>query len=199
MIDFQSQISQHNANPSLTNHLETSQHLISITKTSSDMFSIVSAFTALAIVSRAIAYINTGVHCGTTADATLSDCEALVNDQSIWDAAFNTGNICHYSNVIENGGIPAEAYNVACHGNCCVYVAGYAANQIDKYFTQEQAQGLLGCGDTANNKINALQTFDDHGVCISSGDGCGDCFDDSDFTKRWIPKRRAVEFGRDKF
>ena len=31
-------------------------------------------------------YFNTGVHCGTTADATLSDCQALVNDQGIWDA-----------------------------------------------------------------------------------------------------------------
>lgn len=31
-------------------------------------------------------YFNTGVHCGTSADATLSDCQALVNDQGIWDA-----------------------------------------------------------------------------------------------------------------
>lgn len=30
-------------------------------------------------------YGNQGVHCGTTDDATLSDCAALVNDLSIWE------------------------------------------------------------------------------------------------------------------
>ena len=32
--------------------------------------------------------------------------------------AWTTDNTCSYSNVISNGGIPAVAYNVACHGDC---------------------------------------------------------------------------------
>jgi hypothetical protein len=36
-----------------------------------------------------------GVHCGTTNDATLSDCQALLNDEGTWDAAWaGTSNVC---------------------------------------------------------------------------------------------------------
>ena len=31
-------------------------------------------------------YWNQGVHCGTTQDATLSDCYALLTDTALWDA-----------------------------------------------------------------------------------------------------------------
>jgi hypothetical protein len=60
-------------------------------------------------------------------------------------------------------------------------------------------------------------TFQDHGVCFSSGDGCGgtcpdrfsykthlcstpltaDCFDDSDFTRRAMPEKRSIRIARD--
>ncbi|KAJ7598833.1 hypothetical protein C8J56DRAFT_1092710 [Mycena floridula] len=124
-----------------------------------------------------------GVHCGTTSDATLSDCQALV-DPNTWNSAWASGNnVCHYTNPISVE-IDAEAFNVACHGNCCVYVARVAAADLDgkKEQIRNEAAGLFGCGDPSVDKVNAMQEFDDkHGTCISNGDGCGDCFDDADF------------------
>jgi hypothetical protein len=71
------------------------------------------------------------------------------------------------------------AWNVACSGNCCVYVAGYGSgSEIDKSKIKGQAQGLMGCADKSSGRINAMQQFDDFtGVCISDRNGCGDCFD----------------------
>ncbi|KAL0581217.1 hypothetical protein V5O48_000805 [Marasmius crinis-equi] len=128
------------------------------------------------------------VHCGTTDDATLSDCQALVTDKALWDSVFNTGNICHFTNVIYQL-VDHEAYNVACHGDCCVYAAGDSAFEDpqggylpDRDRTFEEAAGLLGCGDPSTNKINVMQSFsDNHAVCLSNGNGCGDCFDDADY------------------
>jgi isochorismate hydrolase len=38
-----------------------------------------------------------GVHCGTTSDATLSDCQALLNDDTTWDAAWaGSSNVCQF-------------------------------------------------------------------------------------------------------
>ncbi|CAL1706547.1 unnamed protein product [Somion occarium] len=140
-------------------------------------FSIISALTALIAAPSVLTQV--GVHCGTTEDATLSDCQALV-DPGTWNGAWaGTSNVCHYTNPISLE-IDAVAHNVACHGNCCVYVA--RSDNPDKEQTRTEAQGLLGCGDTGANKINGLDFFADrHGVCLSNGNGCGDCFDDSDF------------------
>ncbi|KAL0577526.1 hypothetical protein V5O48_004467 [Marasmius crinis-equi] len=123
-----------------------------------------------------------GVHCGTTNDATLSDCHALIDDEGAWNAAFNTGNKCTFTNPLQVP-LPQTAFNVACKGNCCVYVGGVSGGDVIlKDQTRSEAQGLLGCGDSGKNLINGMQKFDDgHGVCLSNGDGCGDCFDDSDF------------------
>ncbi|KAI5474418.1 hypothetical protein MNV49_003359 [Pseudohyphozyma bogoriensis] len=141
------------------------------------------AFLSFLGAASATNYFNTGVHCGTTSNAKLSDCQALINNQATWDAAWATGNSCTYWNL----GSIGIAYNMACHGNCCVYAAGRASGvDYDKYTTQSEAAGLLGCGDASSDQINALQTFTDHGICISDGNGCGDCFDDSDFTKRHL-------------
>ncbi|KAL0581216.1 hypothetical protein V5O48_000804 [Marasmius crinis-equi] len=123
-----------------------------------------------------------GVHCGTTDDATLSDCHALVDDEGAWNAAFNTGNTCSFVNPFGPlGPLPQTAWNVACKGDCCVYVAGVTGGDvISRDQTRQEAQGLLGCGDAGANKINGMQKFDDgHGVCFSNGNGCGDCFDDA--------------------
>jgi len=49
------------------------------------MLAIPALLALFATSASAINYLNTGVHCGTTADATLSDCQALVNDLSIWE------------------------------------------------------------------------------------------------------------------
>jgi hypothetical protein len=40
------------------------------------------------------------------------------------------------------------------------------------------AASILGCGDTKVNKINGLEITraDKSGVCLSNGNGCGDCF-----------------------
>lgn len=38
-----------------------------------------------------------GVSCGTTNDATLSDCQTLLNDDATWNAAWaGTSNVCQY-------------------------------------------------------------------------------------------------------
>ncbi|KIJ42251.1 hypothetical protein M422DRAFT_254658 [Sphaerobolus stellatus SS14] len=126
----------------------------------------------IAVAAAPAVFASVGVHCGTTDDATLSDCQALVQPDT-WNGAFaGTSNACHF-------GLGEVAYNVACHGNCCAYLARGTPNRDT---TRNEAASLLGCGDTQNNKINELVAFQDgHGVCLSNGNGCGDCFDDSDF------------------
>ncbi|KAI5478839.1 hypothetical protein MNV49_004571 [Pseudohyphozyma bogoriensis] len=131
---------------------------------------------------------NTDVHCGTTSDATLSDCQTLTGDVDTWNAAFNWNNVCHFTNVLANV-YDYPAYNAACFGNCCVYVTGPSTKipaaldiTASSETIRQNAAGLLGCGDTGANKVNAMQKFDDgHAVCVSDGNGCGDCFDDSDY------------------
>ena len=42
-----------------------------------------------------------GVHCGTTDDATLSDCQQLLNDDATWNAAWaGQRNVCQYVSPI---------------------------------------------------------------------------------------------------
>ncbi|KAJ6538161.1 hypothetical protein DFH09DRAFT_1399900 [Mycena vulgaris] len=79
---------------------------------------------------------------------------------------------------------PAEAYNTACHGNCCVYFASkVAGGKPDKEQTRQDAMSLFGCVDMSSNKVNVLLfTEQAYGVCISNENGCGDCFDDKDFS-----------------
>ncbi|KAJ7261644.1 hypothetical protein C8J57DRAFT_1071947, partial [Mycena rebaudengoi] len=68
-----------------------------------------------------------GVHCGSTSDATFSDCQALI-DPTTWDSAWVTDtNVCHYSNADDLFSAPAVAYNTACYGHCCVYFASKLA------------------------------------------------------------------------
>ncbi|KAF9455992.1 hypothetical protein BDZ94DRAFT_1315615 [Collybia nuda] len=138
-----------------------------------------SSFAILATLAAApSAFASVGVHCGTTEDATLSDCQKLLTPDT-WNGAWAGSNsVCHF-------GLGNVAHNVGClgGGNCCVYVAGVDPNTLGKEQARTEAQGLLGCADTGKNLVNALQTFSDgHGVCISNGHGCGDCFDDSDFS-----------------
>ncbi|KAL8286593.1 hypothetical protein RQP46_004610 [Phenoliferia psychrophenolica] len=52
---------------------------------------LISAFASLAVAEDAQI-----VHCGTTSDATLSDCHNLIDNVDTWNAAFNTNNICHF-------------------------------------------------------------------------------------------------------
>ncbi|PWN88748.1 hypothetical protein FA10DRAFT_172357 [Acaromyces ingoldii] len=154
------------------------------------------SFAAISVALGLAAFASAGplrrrdVHCGTTNDATLSDCQALTSDKAIWDAAWagNT-NVCHFTNPLANL-YNHDAYNVACHGDCCVYAAGDNAFEdpqggftLDRDRFYEEAGGLLGCADASKNKVNGLQNFSDgHHICISNGDGCGDCFDDADYT-----------------
>ncbi|KAJ7874863.1 hypothetical protein B0H13DRAFT_2348434 [Mycena leptocephala] len=143
----------------------------------------------------------TCVHCGTTSDATLSDCQTLVQPD-VWNAAWAGGSdtcqlvgraVSSSTTDIASqswssptpGWINIEAYNVACHGNCCAYYSPYPGRSatLDQEITRQRAASLLGCGDTDVNKINGLEIAeaDRSGVCLSNGNGCGDCFDDNDF------------------
>ncbi|KAJ7268479.1 hypothetical protein C8J57DRAFT_1325237 [Mycena rebaudengoi] len=119
------------------------------------------------------------VYCGTTSDASLGDCNIMFDQ---WDGLFETASQCSFLNSAW-GSVIRPAWNVACSGNCCVYVAGYGSGgEIDKNKIKGQAQGLMGCADKSSGRINAMQQFDDFtGVCISDRNGCSDCFDDSDF------------------
>ena len=50
---------------------------------------------------------------------------------------------------------------------------------LDENSIRDRVAGLLGCGNAGANTINGLSvaTIDGSGVCLSNGDGCGDCFD----------------------
>lgn len=87
---------------------------------------------ALAVPSSKISQRRVGVHCGTTADATLSDCQQLVTPGT-WDIAWaGSSNVCQLSGCVNprffhgiidtppqySYGLGAVAYNVACYGNC---------------------------------------------------------------------------------
>lgn len=63
---------------------------------------------------------------------------------------------------------------------CAYYAAGPRTTvSVDSTTIRERAASLLGCGDSSSNKINGLEVSDGDGsgVCLSSGSGCGDCFD----------------------
>ncbi|WVR03730.1 hypothetical protein IAU60_000725 [Kwoniella sp. DSM 27419] len=127
------------------------------------------------------------VHCGTSADATLSDCQALTSDPGLWASVYNTGNTCTFNQITSNK-LGATAYNLACHGDCCVYYADQFADwqqppvpSINPEALRINAGSLLGCGDAGANKVNVLGNFGTYSLCVSNGNGCGDCFDDSDF------------------
>lgn len=48
----------------------------------------------------------------------------------------------------------------------------------DKEGTRNRVASLMGCGNPAVNKINAMEQADDlSATCLSNGNGCGDCFD----------------------
>ncbi|KAF5362748.1 hypothetical protein D9758_011738 [Tetrapyrgos nigripes] len=115
----------------------------------------------------------TGVHCGTTNDASLDDCKFLIQDEKNWNAAFaGNNNVCHYTNFITRE-FNYEAHNVACHGQCCVYVARMKTEVIKDYSSliRQEASGLFGCADTSKGKINVMTQLDNKiGVCISNGD-----------------------------
>ncbi|KAJ7268476.1 hypothetical protein C8J57DRAFT_1325235 [Mycena rebaudengoi] len=123
-----------------------------------------------------------GVHCGTTQDASLSDCNNLINN---WDSLYNADSgSCHFvvaGNVFDFG----KALTVACSGTCCVYVTGFCdpSDLPDKEQIKSEAQGLLGCADKGKGLINGMHQFesDRHATCVGGRNGCGDCFDDSDY------------------
>ncbi|KAL0573773.1 hypothetical protein V5O48_008177 [Marasmius crinis-equi] len=90
------------------------------------------------------------------------------------DRRFNTNNKCHFTNPVY-ALFNHEAFNVACHGNCCVYAAGDNTFENptgrfapDRDRTSEEARRLLGCSDTGPNKINVMQSFSD-GHAVSFG------------------------------
>ncbi|PWN86914.1 hypothetical protein FA10DRAFT_224303, partial [Acaromyces ingoldii] len=115
--------------------------------------------------------------CGTTGDATLSDCRALLDQ---WPAFGNFDATCTYS-------VTQTAYNPACLGNCCVYTT---QNQMrwnnrddpnDGADVKSAVQALLGCASEEKNSVNGVVTLDeDKGerVCIGDRAACGDCFSD---------------------
>ncbi|KAK0542352.1 hypothetical protein OC846_006658 [Tilletia horrida] len=114
--------------------------------------------------------------CGTAGDATLSDCQYLVDN---WPNFGNYERTCTYS-------ISSTAYNPACYGNCCVYVTTDQArwDNPDSDFgdVRSAARAILGCGDPSVNKVNGVITVEQDDVegrvCLSDGAGCGDCFSD---------------------
>ncbi|KAJ7705239.1 hypothetical protein B0H14DRAFT_3645634 [Mycena olivaceomarginata] len=67
--------------------------------------------------------------------------------------------------------------SAACHGNCCVYFASKTGRKPDREQTRRDAMELFGCADMSVNKINVMVFAEQaYGVCVSNGDGCGDCF-----------------------
>jgi hypothetical protein len=63
---------------------------------------------------------------------------------------------------------------------CAYYAPGFRTQaNFDEELTRQRAAGLLGCGDKDTNTINGLEVAqaDGSGVCLSDGNGCGDCFD----------------------
>uniref|UniRef100_A0A0W0FFG6 Uncharacterized protein n=2 Tax=Moniliophthora roreri TaxID=221103 RepID=A0A0W0FFG6_MONRR len=105
--------------------------------------------------------------CGTTGDATLSDCRDLVNSQ--W-SNLNYENTCTFG--------VSTAYNPICHpGNCCVYVTVDTLSQDD---VQNAARTIVnGCASESTNTVNGvINVNSDARVCIGNGDACGDCFED---------------------
>ncbi|WVR03729.1 hypothetical protein IAU60_000724 [Kwoniella sp. DSM 27419] len=123
------------------------------------------------------------VKCGTTKDATFSDCQALTQDPNLWNSVWAGGsNKCGVINW-SIGPTPFSAWNVACHENCCVYMTDMngQTNDPTQYDTQDairnNAASLLGCADTAADKVNAVGIFyHTYLLCLSNGDGCGDVY-----------------------
>ncbi|KAJ7323553.1 hypothetical protein DFH08DRAFT_1029127 [Mycena albidolilacea] len=67
--------------------------------------------------------------------------------------------------------------SAACHGNCCVYFAPKTDHKPDREQTRRNAMELFGCADMSVNKFTAMVfTEQAYGLCISNGNGCGDCF-----------------------
>ncbi|CAD6888728.1 unnamed protein product [Tilletia controversa] len=114
--------------------------------------------------------------CGTAGDATLSDCQALVDN---WPNFGNYERTCTFS-------VSQTAYNPACFGNCCVYVTTNQARWDDPDAEigdiRKAAQAILGCGSAEKNSVNGVIDVEQDGVqgrvCLSDGAGCGDCFSD---------------------
>ncbi|KAK7037485.1 hypothetical protein VNI00_010977 [Paramarasmius palmivorus] len=103
--------------------------------------------------------------CGTTGDATLVDCQDLVNSQ--W-ANLNYDRTCTW-------GAGNTAYNPICHpGNCCVYVTVDTLSQDD---VQNAARTIVsGCASESTDTVNGVINVNaDARVCIGNGDACSDC------------------------
>ncbi|EPQ53363.1 hypothetical protein GLOTRDRAFT_95323 [Gloeophyllum trabeum ATCC 11539] len=106
--------------------------------------------------------------CGTTADATLSDCQYLYDH---WPDFPDWSPTCHYFD-----GVVSTAWRPACNGNCCIYTDWNGGLWADIHTAVSH---LLDCGDKAKNTVNGvLQVVDSGRVCLSNGNGCGDCFED---------------------
>ncbi|EJD44583.1 hypothetical protein AURDEDRAFT_166368 [Auricularia subglabra TFB-10046 SS5] len=104
--------------------------------------------------------------CGTTADATLSDCQYLFDH---WPNFADWGPTCHYSLV-------HKAWRPACYGNCCIYTDWDGGLWEDIKLAVDH---LLDCGDPGKDSVNGVVEIVDSGrVCLSDGTGCGDCFED---------------------
>ncbi|TFK49816.1 hypothetical protein OE88DRAFT_1662507 [Heliocybe sulcata] len=107
--------------------------------------------------------------CGTTGDATLSDCQYMYDN---WPNFPDWSPTCHYYDGVGS----STAWRPACNGNCCVYTDWNGGLWAD---IRTAVSHLLDCGDKAKNTVNGvLQVVDSGRVCISNGDGCGDCFED---------------------
>ncbi|KAJ6469665.1 hypothetical protein DFH09DRAFT_1111136 [Mycena vulgaris] len=123
----------------------------------------------------------TCIHCGTTSDATLSDCQVLVQPDT-WNAAWAAGsNVCQsVVYVFFPRRTDAASVGRARPPVGCAYYSVYPGRDatFDQELMRQRAQSLLGCGDQAANKINGLEITraDRSGVCLSNGKGCGDCF-----------------------
>ncbi|EJD48394.1 hypothetical protein AURDEDRAFT_29161, partial [Auricularia subglabra TFB-10046 SS5] len=100
--------------------------------------------------------------CGTTGDATLSDCQYLFDQ---WPNFPDWSPTCHYG--------VHKAWNPTCYQNCCVYTDWDGGLWTDIKLAVDH---LIDCGDPGKNTVNGVVEIVDSGrVCISNGDGCGDC------------------------
>ncbi|KAK7037454.1 hypothetical protein VNI00_010946 [Paramarasmius palmivorus] len=101
--------------------------------------------------------------CGTTGDATLVDCQNLVNSE--W-SNLNYERTCTYAGK--------TAYNPICHpGNCCVYVTVDTLTEDD---VKNAAKTIVsGCASQSTDTVNGVINVNaDARVCIGNGDACGD-------------------------
>lgn len=129
--------------------------------------------------------------CGTTQDADLASCQAVLDQ---WTGSLVTTNTCQFGGFFRGYN---TAYNVASVPGCeyttlpfflilsltstfslkgSVYVAGPdGAASKEPAAVKEAVQNLMGCADTAGGKVNGVTTLSDGTfICLGGNDGCSE-------------------------